>query len=348
MFTFNGHKHQGHSICSRKPPSKFVIGAFFRLICRFRSFFFCYLNYFENCWEMFTFNGYKHQGHSMCSRKPPSKFVIGAFFRLICRFRSFFFFVYVNYYEKCWEMFTFKGYKHQGHSVCSRKPPSKFVIGAFFRQVMLFAVFGPFFFVYLNYYENCWEMFFFNGNKHQGHSICSRKPPSMFVIGAFFRQICRFRSFFFVYLNYFENCWEMFTFNGYKHQGHSICSRKPPSKFVIGAFFRLLNYFENCWEMFTFNGYKHQGHSVCSRKPPSKFVIGAFFRLVMLFAVFGHFFFVYLNSYENCWGMFTFNGYKHQGHSICSRKPPSKFVIGAFFRLVMLYKETKKKIFRNL
>ncbi|KAE9523079.1 hypothetical protein AGLY_016523, partial [Aphis glycines] len=63
-----------------------------------------------------------------------------------------------------------------------------------------------------------------------------------------------------------------------------------------------------------------------------------------LFAVFGHFFFVYLNYSENRWEMFTFNGYKHQGHSICSRKPPSKFLIGAFFRLVMLYKETKKKI----
>ncbi|KAE9522847.1 hypothetical protein AGLY_016755 [Aphis glycines] len=137
--------------------------------------------------------------------------------------------------------------------------------------------------------------------KHQGHSVCSRKPPSKFVIGAFFRQICRFRSFFFfVYVIYYENCWEMFTFNGYKHQGHSICSRKPPSKLVIGAFFRL-----------------HQGHSICSRKPPSKFVIGAFLRL-------------------------------HQGHSICSRKPPSKFVIGAFFQLVMLYKETKKKFQKSI
>ncbi|KAE9521683.1 hypothetical protein AGLY_017919 [Aphis glycines] len=274
-------------------------------------------------------------------------------------------------------MFTFNGYKHQGHSICSRKPPSKFVIGAFFRLVMLFAVFGPFFsclchfyeklvekcslltvssikdirfavenhpqnlpfsvlffLVYVIYYENCGEMFTFNGYKHQGHSICSRKPPSKFVIRAFFRLVMLFSvfgHFFFVYLNYFENCWEMFTFNGYKHQGHSIFSRKPPSKFVIGVFFRL-----------------HQGHSICSRKPPSKFVIGAFFRLVMLFAVFGHFFFVYLNYFENCWEMFTFYGYKHQGHSICSRKPPSKFVIGAFFRLVMLYKETKKKSFRNL
>ncbi|KAE9521704.1 hypothetical protein AGLY_017898 [Aphis glycines] len=164
--------------------------------------------------------------------------------------------------------------------------------------------------------------------------------------------------FFLVYVNYYENCWELFTFNGYKHQGHSICSRKPPSMFVIGAFFRIVmlfavfgpfflvyvNYYENCWELFTFNGYEHQGHSICSRKPPSKFVIGAFFRLVMLFAVFGHFFFVYLNYFENCWEMFTFNGYKHQGHSICSRKPPLKFVIGVFFRLVMLYKKTKKKI----
>ncbi|KAE9521969.1 hypothetical protein AGLY_017633 [Aphis glycines] len=188
-----------------------------------------------------------------------------------------------------------------------------------------------FFFVYLNYFENCWEMFTFNGYKPQGHSICSRKPPSKFVIGAFFRL----------------------------HQGHSICSRKPPSKFVIGAFFRLVMFF---------NGYMHQGHSICSRKPPSKFVIGAFFRLVMLyvfklksylnidlvgfrfyvrFAVFGHFFFVYLNSYENCWGMFTFDVFAHQGLSICSRKPPSKFDIGSLLRLVMLYKETKKKKFQK-
>ncbi|KAE9522641.1 hypothetical protein AGLY_016961, partial [Aphis glycines] len=82
-------------------------------------------------------------------------------------------------------------------------------------------------------------------------------PQSLFAV---------FGHFFFVYLKYFENCWEMFTFNGYKHQGHSICSRKPPPKFVIGAFFRL-----------------HQGHSICSRKSPSKFEIGAFFRLVMLY-----------------------------------------------------------------
>ncbi|KAE9521547.1 hypothetical protein AGLY_018055 [Aphis glycines] len=117
-------------------------------------------------------------------------------------------------------MVTFNGYKHQGHSICSRKPPSKFVIGAFFRLVMLFAVFGHFFFVYLNYFENCWGMFTFNGYKHQGHSICSRKPPSKFVIGAFFRLIdlvgfrfyvrfAVFGHFFFVYLNYFENCWEI-------------------------------------------------------------------------------------------------------------------------------------------
>ncbi|KAE9522028.1 hypothetical protein AGLY_017573 [Aphis glycines] len=200
-------------------------------------------------------------------------------------------------------------------------------------------------------------MFTFNGYKHQGHSICSRKPPSKFVIGAFFPLVMLFAvfgHFFFVYLNYFENCWEMFTFNGYKHQGHSICSRKPPSKFVIGAFFRLHQGHSICRRKppskFVIGAFfrLHQGHSICSRKPPSNFVIGAFFRLVMLFAVFGHFFFVYLNYFENCWEMFTFNGYKHQGHSICSRKPPSKFVIGAFFRLVMLYKETKKKNFRIL
>ncbi|KAE9523226.1 hypothetical protein AGLY_016376 [Aphis glycines] len=298
MFTFYGYKHQGHSICSRKPPSKFVIGAFFRL----------------------------HQGHSICSRKPPSKFVIGAFFRLVMLFAVFghFFFVYLNYFENCWEMFTFNGYKHQGHSICSRKPPSKFVIGAFFRLHQGHSICSrkpPSKFVIGAFFR-----------LHQGHSICSRKPPSKFVIGAFFRL----------------------------HQGHSICSRKPPSKFVIGAFFRLvmlfavfghfffffLNYFENCWEMFTFNGYKHQGHSICSRKPPSKFVIGAFFRLDLPVSVI--FFLFYLNYLENCWEMFTFIGYMHQGHSICSRKPPSKFVIGAFFRLVMLYNETKKKNFRNL
>ncbi|KAE9522445.1 hypothetical protein AGLY_017157 [Aphis glycines] len=236
-------------------------------------------------------------------------------------------------------MFTFNGYKHQGHSICSRKPPSKFVIGASF--------------------------------DHQGHSICSRKPPSMFVIGAFFRLVMFIKDirfavenhpqnlpfsvlFFLVYVNYYENCWELLTFNGYEHQGHSICSRKPPSMFVIGAFFRLHQGHSICSRKppskFVIGVFfrLHQGHSICSRKPPSKFLIGAFFRLVMLFAVFGHLFFVYLNYFENCWEMFTFNGYKHQGHSICSRKPPPKFVIGAFFRLVMLYKETKKKNFRNL
>ncbi|KAE9521338.1 hypothetical protein AGLY_018264 [Aphis glycines] len=126
---------------------------------------------------MFTFNGYKHQGHSICSRKPPSKLVIGAFFRL-------FFFVYLNYFENCWEMFTFNGYKHQGHSIAVENHP----------QNLPFSVL--FFLVYVNYYENCWELFTFNGYKNQGHSICSRKPPSKFVIGAFFRLICRFRSFF--------------------------------------------------------------------------------------------------------------------------------------------------------
>ncbi|KAE9522068.1 hypothetical protein AGLY_017534 [Aphis glycines] len=138
--------------------------------------------------------------------------------------------------------------------------------------------------------------------------------------------------FFFVYLNYFENCWGMFTFNGYKHQGHSICSRKPPSMFVIGVFFRLVMLYKETKKKITVTLTFCETSSINSD----------------IFAVFGHFFFVYLNYFENCWEMFTFNGYKHQGHSICSRKPPSKFVIGAFFRLVMLYKETKKKNFRNL
>ncbi|KAE9523054.1 hypothetical protein AGLY_016547 [Aphis glycines] len=193
-------------------------------------FFFVYLNYYENCWEMFTYNGYTHQGHSICSRKPPSKFVIGAFFRqviilfkyrfgripvlcMICRFRCFFFSfmsIIMKTVEKC-SLLTVSSIKDIRFAV--ENPPQS-----------LFAV-------YLNYHENCWEMFTFNGYTHQGHSICSRKPPSKFAV---------FGHFFFVYLNYFENCWEMFTFNGYKHQGHSICSRKPPSKFVIGAFFRLV------------------------------------------------------------------------------------------------------------
>ncbi|KAE9522639.1 hypothetical protein AGLY_016964 [Aphis glycines] len=259
-------------------------------------------------------------------------------------------------------MFTFNGYKHQVHSICSRKPPSKFVIGAFFRLVMLFAVFGHFFFVYLNYSENCWEMFTFNGYKHQGHSICSRKPPSMFVIGAFFQLICRFRSFFFVYLHYFENCWEMFTFNGYKHQGHSICNRKPPSKFVIGAFFRLVMLILFKYRFgripvlckicrfrsffFSFMSFNMKTVGKCS-------LLTVISIKDIRFAVENHpqnlpfsvlCFLVYVNYYENCWELFTFNGYEHQGHSICSRKSPSMFVIGVFFRLVMLYKETKKKI----
>ncbi|KAE9521424.1 hypothetical protein AGLY_018177 [Aphis glycines] len=187
-------------------------------------------------------------------------------------------------------------------------------------------------------------MFTFNGYKHQGHSICSRKPPSKFVIGAFFRLICRFRSFFFCLSQLFENCWEMFTFIGYKHQGHSICSRKPPSKFVIGAFFRLVMLYKETKK-------KNFRNLKITQKIHTFLKIQLYIDnryINILFAVFGHFFFVYLNYFENCWEMFTFNGYKHQGHSICSRNPPSKFVIGAFFRLVMLYKETKKKNFRNL
>ncbi|KAE9521478.1 hypothetical protein AGLY_018124 [Aphis glycines] len=190
MFTFNGYKHQGHSICSRKPPSKFVIGAFFRLICRFRSFFFLFMSIIMKTVgnsSLLTVISIKDIRFAVENHPQNLPFSV------------LFFLVYVIYYENCWEMFTFNGYKHQGHSICSRKPPSKL------------AVFGHFFFVYLNYFENCWEMFTFNCYKHQGHSICSRKPPSKFVIGAFLRL----------------------------HQGHSICSRKSPSKFVIGAFFRL-------------------------------------------------------------------------------------------------------------
>ena len=32
----------------------------------------------------------------------------------------------------------------------------------------------------------------------------------------------------------------------------------------------------------------------------------------------------------------------HQGYSLCHRKPPPKFEIEALFRLVMLYRHTKK------
>ncbi|KAE9521334.1 hypothetical protein AGLY_018268 [Aphis glycines] len=200
-------------------------------------------------------------------------------------------------------------------------------------------------------------------------------------------KICRFRSFFFVYLNYFENCWKCSLLTVISIKDIRFAVENHPQSLFAGFghfFFVYLNYFENCWEMFNFNGYKHQGHSICSRKPPSKFLIGAFLRLITdtikhfcetssiitdmffnksylnidlvdsgfyvrlpFFAV--HFFFVFSIIFETLdWEMFTFNGYKHQGHSIGSRKPPSKFVIGAFFRLVMLYKETKKKNFRNL
>ncbi|KAE9523042.1 hypothetical protein AGLY_016560 [Aphis glycines] len=175
-----------------------------------------------------------------------------------------------------------------------------------------------FFFVYVIYYENCWEMFTFNGYEHQGHSICSRKPPSMLVIGVFFRlrfgripvlcKICRFRSFFFLFI--------------------SIIMK------TVGK----------C-SLLTIISIKDIRFAV--ENHPQSFDLVEF-RFYVRFAVFGHFFFVYLNYYENCWETFTFKGYKHQGHSICSRKPPSMFVIVAFFRLVMLYKETKKKNFRNL
>ncbi|KAE9522254.1 hypothetical protein AGLY_017348 [Aphis glycines] len=82
------------------------------------------------------------------------------------------------------------------------------------------------------------------------------------------------------------------------------------------------------------------------------------FRFYVRFAVFGAFFFVYLNYYENCWEMFPFNEsylnidlvefrFYHQDIRFARSKITPKFVIGAFFRLVMLYKGNKKKIFRK-
>ncbi|KAE9521749.1 hypothetical protein AGLY_017853 [Aphis glycines] len=150
----------------------------------------------------------------------------------------------------------------------------------------------------------------------------------------------------------------MFTFNGYKHQGHSICSRKPPSKFVIGAFFRLVMlYKETKKKICRFRSFFFLFMSIIMKTVANCSLLTVISIKDIRFAVENHpqnlpfsvlFFLVYFIYYENCWEMFTFNGYKHQGHSICSRKPPSKFEIGAFFRLVMLYKETKKKNFRNL
>ncbi|KAE9522523.1 hypothetical protein AGLY_017079 [Aphis glycines] len=296
-----------------------MIWSTFRFYVRFAVFVFFFLLcpiYDEKLfWELLTFNGYEHQGHSICSRKPPSMFVIGAFFRLnflnidcgrirvLCdlSFSVVFFLCFiVIYYENCWEMFTFNGYKHQGHSICSRKPPSKFVIGVFFRLVML--------------YKETKKKILFKYRFGRIPVLC---------------KICRFRSFFFSFMSIIMKtvgkC-SLLTVSRIKDIRFAVENHPQNLPFSVIFFFVYLNYFENCWEMFTFNGYKHQGHSICSRKPPSNFVIGAFFRLVMF------------------WEMFTFNGYTHQGHSICSRKLPSKFVIGAFFRLVMLYKETKKKI----
>ncbi|KAE9521808.1 hypothetical protein AGLY_017794 [Aphis glycines] len=159
---------------------------------------------------MFTFNGYKHQGHSICSRKPPSKFVIGAFFRLVMLYKETKKKIQksINNSKNTYLFENSTIHRKQIHKHFVKLQDIRFAVEN--HPHSLFAVFGHFFFVYLNYSENCWEMFAFNGYKHQGHSICSRKPPSKFVIGAFFRL----------------------------HQGHSVCSRKPPSKFVIGAFFR--------------------------------------------------------------------------------------------------------------
>ncbi|KAE9523055.1 hypothetical protein AGLY_016548 [Aphis glycines] len=144
--------------------------------------------------------------------------------------------------------------------------------------------------------------------------------------------------FFLVYVNYYENCWELFTFNGYEHQGHSICSRKPPSMFVIGAFLRLksINNSKNTYLILFLN------------KNLFKYRFGRIRFLCKDFAVFRPFFSCLCQFIiENCWEMFTFNGYTHQGHSICSRKLPSMFVIGAFFQLKSINNSKNTYLFEN-
>ncbi|KAE9521848.1 hypothetical protein AGLY_017754 [Aphis glycines] len=205
-----------------------------------------------------------------------------------------------------------------------------------------------FFLVYVNYYENCWELLTFNGYKHQGHSICSRKPPSKFVIGVFFRlvmiilfkyrfgripvlcKICRFRSFFFSFMSIIMKtvgkC-SLLTGISIKDIRFAVENHPQTSR--------------------TFDLQSKTTLNVCNRSILStSYVVQRNKKKNLPFSVL--FFLVYVNYYENCWELLTFNGYEHQGHSICSRKPPSMFVIGAFFRLVMLYKETKKKIQKSI
>ncbi|KAE9521476.1 hypothetical protein AGLY_018126 [Aphis glycines] len=292
-------------------------------ICRFRSFFFLFMSIIMktvgNCSLLtvisikdirFAVENHPQMGY-VFKLKILFKYRFGRIPVLceICRFRSFFFLfmsIIMKTVGNC-SLLTVISIKDirfavENHPQC------------------LFAVFGHFFFVYLNYFENCLEMFTFNGYKHQGHSICSRKPPSKVVIGAFFRLICRFRSFFFLFISIIlktvGKC-SLLTVISIKDIRFAV-ENNPHSLYV----FKLKILF--------------------------KYRFG---RIPVLCKIcrFRSFFSCFMSTYyENCWELFTFNGYKHQGHSICSRKPPSKFVIGAFFRLVMLYKETKKKNFRNL
>ncbi|KAE9522846.1 hypothetical protein AGLY_016756 [Aphis glycines] len=205
-------------------------------------------------------------------------------------------------------------------------------------------------------------MFTFNGYKHQGHSIAVENHPQTsrtFDLQSKTTLKVGNRSILSTSYVVQRNKKKKFqksinnSKNTYLFENSTIHRYRYIKHFILAVFdhyfFCLLNYLKTVGKCSPLTGYKHPRTSICSRKThPQSLYRSILSDLVMLFAVFGHFFFVYLNYFENCWEMFTFYGYKHQGHSICSRKPPSKFVIGAFFRLVMLYKETKKKNFRNL
>ncbi|KAE9521767.1 hypothetical protein AGLY_017835 [Aphis glycines] len=232
-----------------------------------------------------------------------------------------------------------------------------------FRFYVRFAVFGHFFFVYLNYFENCWEMFTFNGYKHQGHSICSRKPPSKFVIGAFFRLVMLYKEtkkknfrksiidlvdsgFIFAVFGHFflfisiilktvGKC-SLLTVISIKDIRFAVENHPQNLPFSVILFLFISIILKTVGECSLLNGYSIKDIRFCIFKnhPQSikdiRFAVENHpqidwvgFRFYVRFAVFCHFFFVYLNYSENCWEMFTFNGYKHQGHSICSRKPPS-------------------------
>ncbi|KAE9522765.1 hypothetical protein AGLY_016837 [Aphis glycines] len=166
-------------------------------------------------------------------------------------------------------------------------------------------------------------------NHPQRHSICSRKPPSMFVIGAFFRLVMLYK----------ETKKKLYVFKLKSYLNIDLVEFRFYVRFALfGLFFFsfmsfIMKTFGKC-SLLTVISIKDIRFAV-ENHPHS------------LFAVFGHFFFVYLNYFENCWEMFTFNGYKHQGHSICSRKPPSKFVIGAFFRLKSINNSKNIYLFEN-